>query len=43
MIDYKPLSVPISMGTKLLVEKCPTTYFYMEDMASLTCANALVY
>jgi hypothetical protein len=32
MADCKPLSVLISMGTKILVEQCTTTSVEMEDM-----------
>ena len=32
MVDCKPLSVPLSVGTKLSVEQCPTTPTEMEDM-----------
>ena len=32
MTYCKPMSVPISMGTKILVEQCPTSSSNMEDM-----------
>ena len=32
MVDCKPLSVPIYMEIKILVEKCRITFVKMEDM-----------
>jgi hypothetical protein len=41
MTDCKPLSVLISVETKLLVEKCPTKLQYIEDMAYVPYASAV--
>ena len=41
MKDCKPLSVPISIGTRLLVEQCPTTSLDMEDMAHVPYPSAI--
>ena len=41
LIHCKPLSVPISMGTKHPVEQCPTTSSGMEDMAFVPCASVV--
>ena len=35
MLYCKPLSVPIFVGTNLLVEQCPTTSLEMEDINSI--------
>jgi len=41
MADHKPLSVLISMGTAILVEKCPTTPAKMENIAYVPYASAI--
>jgi len=41
MTNCKPLSVSIFVGTKLLVEQCPTTPTKLEDMTYVPYANAI--
>ena len=33
MVDYRPLCVPISMGTKLSIDDCPKSPSEVEDMS----------
>jgi len=41
MVYCKPLRVPISMDTKLSIEKCPKTSKEMEDMTYLPYFSAV--
>ena len=41
MAGSRPSSVPIYVGTKLLVEQCPTTPVEMEDMVHVPYASSV--
>lgn len=41
MVDYRPLSVPICVGTNLLVEQCRIISTKMEDITFVSYASAV--
>jgi len=41
MMDYRPLTIPVTMGTKLSIEDCPKSPSKIEDMSRVPYASVV--